>query len=288
MVFPILVVAACVGVFLIFGWISYEPKSLSDYLLDMRTGGASRRWHAAFELSKKLANQQGMSLPDQGLAESESGTSSQNAGAIREQDQGFVASLLELYEKSRHDDPRLRQYLVLCLGYVKGPGVREALVESLSDTDPVVRFYAVWSLAVQQDISSVPRLLDMLGQEDTDLRKVIVYALGVLHDPRALPSLKAALNDAEPDIQWNAALALARFGDAAGQPILMKMLDRDYLKQMGTVRERQIQQVMINAVRAAALLKDAQMTQRLEQISASDRNLKVRQAALQALTELKK
>ncbi len=285
MIFPILVVAACVGVFLIFGWISYEPKSLSDYLLDMRTGGSSRRWHAAFELSKKLANQQGMSLPDQGLADPEAAR--QGAGALKEQDQGFVASLLELYEKSRHDDPRLRQYLILCLGYVKGPGVKEALAESLSDTDTVVRFYAVWSLAVQQDVSLVPRLLEMLGQEDTDLRKVIVYALGVLHDPRALPSLKAALNDAEVDVQWNAALALARFGDASGCPILMKMLDRDYLKQMGTAQERQIQQVMINAVRAAALLKDAQLNERLAQISKSDRNLKVRQAALETLKELK-
>ena len=272
-------VAACVGIFLIFGLISYEPKSLSDYLLDMRTGGAARRWHAAFELSKKLARQRGLSHPDEAQGAS-AGTGRKEPGAV---DEAFVKSLLELYEKSKHDDPRLRQYLALSLGYVEGAGVREILVESLSDPDPVVRFYAVWSLAVQRDTGSVPRLLDMLKLEDPELRKVIVYSLGVLGDARAIAPLKEELNDPEVDIQWNAALALARFQDTAGAGTILKMLDRSYLKTASNMNERQTEQVMINAVRAAALLKDTTLKGRLVELSKQDPNVKVRQAVFEAL-----
>lgn len=280
MVFPVLVVAACVGVFLIFGLISYEPKSLSDYLVDMRSGGASRRWHAAFELSKKLAFQRGLSHPEN--PEEGSADAEQKALAA---DSGFVPSLLELYDTSKHDDPRLRQYLTLCLGYVEGPGVPETLNNSLSDPDPVVRFYAVWALAVRHDTGAVPRLLEMLKQEDPALRKVIVYSLGALGDTRAVPALQELLNDAQPDIRWNAALALARFGDASGVPVLATMLDRDYLKNVDGMSYAQQEQVMINAVRACALLKDPVLNKKLEEISGRDKSLKVRQAALQALKQ---
>ena len=260
-------VAACVGIFLIFGLISYEPKSYSDYLMDMRTGGSARRWHAAFELSKKLSHQQDIRPASKPVS----------------MEPGFVQSLLALYEQSKHDDPRLREYLALCLGYVQGPGVRAALVESLSDVDPVLRFYAVWSLAVQRDTDCLPRLLDMLAKEDNELRKVIVYSLGGLGDKRALPALKEELNDSQPDIQWNAALALARFQDAAGLAILLKMLDRDYLNQISGMNEKQKESAMINAIKAQAFLRDTSLTNKIETLSKQDSNLKVREAALQML-----
>ncbi len=250
---------------------SYEPKSYSDYLLDMRAGGSARRWHAAFELSKKLSRQQDINADVAG------------AEALVSIDPGFVQSLLALYAQSKHDDARLRQYLALCLGYVKGPGVRDALMESLSDADPVLRFYAVWSLAVQRDMDSVPRLLEMLPKEDNELRKVIVYSLGVLGDKRALPALKEHLNDSQPDIQWNAALALARFQDAAGLPIVLKVLDRNYLNQISGMNEKQKESAMINGIKAQAFLRDASLLNRIETISKQDSNLKVRQAALEML-----
>ena len=284
MVFPLLVVGACVGIFLIFGLISVEPRTLSDYLLDMRTGGAARRWHAAFELSKKLANQRGLAHPQETTEGEGQHAAHKESGPL---DQGFVQSLLDLYEKSKHDDPRMRQYLALCLGYVQGPGVREALMGSLTDTDSLVRFYAIWSLAVQHDTQAVPRMLEMLKDEDPHLRKVIIYALGTLRDTRAIPDLKGHLDDPQIDVQWNAALALARLGDGSGIPILKKMLDRSYLKDIHTMNDRQREQVLINAIRASALLSDASLMSALENLSGQDPDLKVREAALAVLKEKK-
>ena len=52
---PFLIILGCVGVFLLFGALSSEGKSASDYLEEVRTGHFNRRWQAAFELSGHLA-----------------------------------------------------------------------------------------------------------------------------------------------------------------------------------------------------------------------------------------
>ena len=246
----------------------------------MRTGGAARRWHAAFELSKKLANQRGLAHPQTGVGAEVAGPAGQGAPGIA--DQSFVNALLELYEKSKHDDPRMRQYLALCLGYVQGQGVREALIDSLLDPDTQVRFYAVWSLTLKHDTEVIPRLLSMLKDEDPALQKVIIYSLGTLGDSRAVPALKEHLNDAQSDIRWNAALSLARLGNSSGVSTLMQMLDRAFLQNISEMNDRQREQAMINAIRAAVLLNDASLAQKVAGLAKQDSSLKVRQAALEA------
>ena len=51
---PLLVVLACVAVFIGFGWIAYDRQSTSDYLNDLRSSWKPRRAQAAYELSKIL------------------------------------------------------------------------------------------------------------------------------------------------------------------------------------------------------------------------------------------
>src|SRR5439155_17634970 len=53
-IFPMAIVAVCVAVFVIFGMIAAEGKGPREYLAEVRTGSANRRWQAAFELSKVL------------------------------------------------------------------------------------------------------------------------------------------------------------------------------------------------------------------------------------------
>src|SRR5262245_42202647 len=53
-VFPMSIVAVCVAVFVVFGLIAAEGKGAREYLDEVRTGSANRRWQAAFELSKVL------------------------------------------------------------------------------------------------------------------------------------------------------------------------------------------------------------------------------------------
>src|SRR5258706_16220501 len=53
---PLAVVAVAVGVYLGFRSLIADDRSAQDYLTEIRTGGATRRWPAAYELSRLLAD----------------------------------------------------------------------------------------------------------------------------------------------------------------------------------------------------------------------------------------
>ena len=90
-------------------------------------------------------------------------------------------------------------------------------------------------------------------------------------------------------MRWNAAVALARHGSNAGVNVLRQMLDRGYVEQAvkRTVRADEDQDpvadVMISGLRAAATLKDESLKPSVTTLSQSDRSMKVRQAAIEAL-----
>jgi len=90
-------------------------------------------------------------------------------------------------------------------------------------------------------------------------------------------------------VRWNAAVALARHGRADGEGVLKQMLDRSYVEQRVTRDPRQnadadpVGDVMISGLRAAAVLKDPSLKPSVNTLSQSDRSLKVREVALEAL-----
>src|SRR4026208_533494 len=49
--FPLILIGICVGIFLFFGYLTYDQRSPSQYLSDIRSGSGTQRWQAAFELS---------------------------------------------------------------------------------------------------------------------------------------------------------------------------------------------------------------------------------------------
>src|SRR5262249_46317043 len=53
-VLPLLVVAFAVGIFLVFNLMTFDRRSPSEYLQEVRGGGPNRRWQAAFELSRSI------------------------------------------------------------------------------------------------------------------------------------------------------------------------------------------------------------------------------------------
>jgi len=58
-----------------------------------------------------------------------------------------------------------------------------------------------------------------------ELRSTAAFVLGVLGDTAALDRLALMLNDAHANSRYNAALGLARQGDARSIPLLLEMLD---------------------------------------------------------------
>jgi len=270
---PLLVVGATVLVYIGFRGLLSEDRSAEEYLTDIRSGGSNRRWPAAYELSRLMA--------DPEFAKKEETT--------------LAPELIKAFADSKNDDPRVRQYLALTLGRLTPPlpaDARQLLVEALDDPDSQTRISAIWALGSTRDGAIAPDISRMYESEDPGVRKMAVYALGSMPPDAGNDTLMKALGDAEADVQWNAAIALARHGRHEGIPVLGRMLDRAYVERNVTRQQQAreeidpVGEVMISGLRAIAALKDSTLSGQVEALSKDDPNLKVRQAAIETLNTL--
>lgn len=246
-----------------------DERSAQEYLTEIRYGGANRRWPAAYELSRLMADPK-----------------------VRAEDATLAPALVEAFEHSRDDDARVRRYLALALGRLDRPmpeRAAQALVSALDDPDSETRISAIWALGSAGDGSVTPAVERMYQSDDAGVRKMTVYALGALPGRTQTATLRAALADPVPDVQWNAAVALARQGQREGVPVIERMLNRAYVEKTVQIPSRPdldvdpVADVMISGLQAAAALKDERLRGPVSAVSRDDRSLRVRQAALDAL-----
>lgn len=262
-IFPMAIVAVCVTVFVVFGLIASEGKSARDYLGEVRSGGANRRWQAAFELSKVLQGKKDGALSDP----------------------KFASEAVTLFKESGNDDPRVRRYLALALGRLGDrsavPALREALDPNAPDSETVI--YSIWALGVIGDPAALPDLLKFAASEDPGYRKAAIHSLGAFPGDEARRALVAGLGDGVEDVRWNAAIALGHRGDAAAAPVLLAMLDRAALAKDADVSPAQAEDAALSAVAAAARLDDPALRAALETLREKDPSLRIREAAREAL-----
>lgn len=263
-IFPLSIVAVCVAVFVVFGMIASEGKGAREHLADVRTGGANRRWQAAYELAKVLQAGKDPALTDP----------------------TFTGEVAKVFEESSADDPRVRRYLALALGRIGDRRAVPALLKAVDDAgaegsraDPETQVYAVWALGVIGDPQAVPRLVTLARSEDAGLRKAAVHALGAFPGEDSRGALVTALADPVADVRWNAAVALARRRDPAAAPVLLAMMDRAELAEVPGLTDEQRTEAMVQAVGAAAALHDARLDEAIRRLRDGDPDLKVRQAA---------
>ena len=270
---PLLVVGATVLVYVGFRRMLAEDRSAEEYLADIRSGGSNRRWPAAYELSRLMAD----------------------PGFARDDEATLAPELVKAFAASKDDDPRIRQYLALTLGRLTPPlpdEARRLLVEALDDPDSQTRINALWALGSTRDASVAPSIARMYASEDAGVRKMAVYALGSMPADAGNETLIQALEDPAADVQWNAAVALARHGRHEGVAVLRRMLDREYVERNVTrqpqTREETdpVGEVMISGLRAIAALKESALSDQVKVLSTDDENLKVRQAAVETLKAL--
>jgi len=259
--FPLIIIAICIGIFLLFGYLTYEQKTAQEYLNDVRTGSElCCRWQSAYELSNIIASQK---------------------EKLRDKD--FVNDLVKVYQTSRSEDPRVRRYLALTMGHLGDPRAVPALVEGLNDTDIDNQIYNMWALGSIGGSAATPDIAKKLEAQDPALRRTAAYVLGALKDPRAIRDLKIALNDSSDDVRWNAAIALAQLNDDSGSDLLMKLLDRSYVDKLDGMNAEQKSQLVINAVKCLGLLKFQPAKDKIFELSQNDPDLAVRDASLEAL-----
>lgn len=259
--FPLIIIAICVGIFLLFGYLTYEQKTAQEYLNDVRTGSElCCRWQSAYELSNIISSQK---------------------EKLRSKD--FVNDLVKVYQTSRAEDPRVRRYLALTMGHLGDSRAVPALVEGLNDTDIDNQIYNMWAIGSIGDPSAVPDVVKKLEAQDPAIRRTAAYVLGALKDPRAIHDLSIALNDSSEDVRWNAAIALAQLNDASGSELLTKLLDRGYVDKLNGMTPDQKSQLVINAVKCLGLLKFQPAKDKILALSQNDPDLAVRDASLEAL-----
>jgi HEAT repeat protein len=285
--FPLIIIGLCVGIFLFFGYLTYEQRTPADYLGDIRSGTGTQRWQAAFELSNAVKS---------------------NPERVRTP--AFVESLLTAYKDSPDEDIRVRRYLALILGEMKERSAVPALVEELNRAerlktidwsqkggfqflrpslatiaDDLVQdqIYTLWALGSIGDNSAVPGVMEQVKNQDASVRKIAAYVAGVLGDPRAVEGLLPLLSDPKEDVRWNAALALALLGNADGTDLLMKLLDHSYAETLLDITVEEKNQLRVNSIKALAKLKHEPAQEKIREVSENDPVLAVRSAALEAL-----
>ena len=268
---PLAVVAVVVLVYGGFQMLVTNERTPEEFLNDVRVGGRERRWPAAYELSRLLADPE-----------------------VEAQHPNLGQALVQAFADSAGDDPRVRRYLALAVGRLRRlpPGASEELAAALDDPDSEIRISVIWALAAVGDASVVDDIEAMYLSEDAGVRKMAVYALGALPvDDRAV-TLRNALDDAAPDVQWNAAVALARHGRADGLTVLRRMLDREYVERTVS-RAPQVDaaldpvaEVMVSGLQAVAALQAPELRDEVVELSRTDVSLRVREGALRTLEVL--
>src|SRR5438876_634267 len=216
---PLAVVGVTVLVYVGFRSLLVEDRSAQDYLMEIRTGGSTRRWPAAYELSRLMADPK-----------------------VRA-DKTLAPALVKAFQESS-GDLQVRRYLALAIGRLDPPLPADAIADlthALDDPDSQTRISVIWALGSSGDEAVVPRLIPIYQAPDADagIRKMVVYALGALPGDTQFDTLRKALEDDTADVRWNAAVALARHGRNEGAGILQQMLDRAYVER--TVK-REVQQ----------------------------------------------
>lgn len=265
---PLAVVAMVVVVYGGFRMLLTTERTPEEYLQDVQSGGRERRWPAAYELSRLMAE------PD-----------------VESRNSTLGAAIVAAFRNSEGDDPRVRRYLALAVGRLDNPPVDavDALVDGLGDPNAETTISVIWALAALEDPSVRDEIQDLYESDDPGVRKMAVYALGALPGDGDLSVLRRALDDPEPDVQWNAAVALARQGVDDGKTVLARMLDREYVARTVTrvpavdAALDPVSEVIVSSLQAIGTLRATDFRERVATLSRDDENLRVREFAMRTL-----
>lgn len=261
-VIPFIIAMAALLLFASMHWLTREQLTAYDYLEQVKIGGITKRWQAAFELSKILAN------PN-----------------LIPQEERFANELTAAFQNSKTDDQRVQQYLALAMAKTGNPVFLNTLVAGLNGAGDDNLRTIIYALGLLKDKRAVPTLLQYLDNPDERVRSITVVALGNIGDENIRPALRRMLQDSEPNVQWGAAISLASFKDPAGKNILKNLLNRNYLSQYKEVDPQEQTQIVLEAITASSQLNDAELNKLLQELSKNDESMRVRSLSMAALQE---
>jgi len=260
-VVPFLIALFAVIVYLMVRVLTAEPNDAQVYLDHVKTGGTTKRWQGAFELSKILSNP-----------------------ALVPNDERFIQEMISAFEYSAHEkDSRIRTYLALAMGRTQDARYSETLISSLQENNSSVVAACAYALGLIKSNDALDDLFQLADHADSHVRLQVIIALGNYEDERTTDILLNALEDSEVNVRWDAAVALAKLKKDNGSRILLDLLDRNYLDSFSNIDPVEQDQAMLVAIQAVHKIINTEFEEVLLQLSENDRSMKVREAARKAL-----
>ena len=255
--------------FFMFQFLTYEKSTASDLLDNIQSGSATKRWQSAFELSNML-----------------------DASKIQNKTL-FNNKLVSLYDKSKHDDPRIRIYLALAMGKSNDSYFGSYLIETLkSDNDLTNRIAAIKSLGMLKYNQSCPLLENIILNSDYDSERLsAIISLGVIGNKKYNKVLIKMLDHEEPNIRWDAAIALAKMGDKSGIDIIANLLERNYYDSYPSMKDgtginvEETDNSIYTAIAISQVLIDFRFKNKLIYLGQNDKNIRIREFALKTLND---
>jgi len=224
--FPLLIVIASVGVFLLFGAIGGSDRTPAEYLDDVVSGGANVQKQSVQQLAIALAEER--RRVDRGEIPAERAFFAEPR---------FKEQLLRAFEASLKDDksPARQRALAICVGSLGDPKTVGVLERHLTKTTRrSVRCAIVSALGEIPGEAPVDALLGAMKDPDDSVRNFAVEGLsraGRRSAPAVKAALSAALRDESSMVAISAAAALALDGDDSGRALVAPLLDPEWVRK---------------------------------------------------------
>lgn len=269
LVFPLLLVGAAIGIYVIFGLSGRCVREPVELLEEVRNGGRNSRWQAAVDLARCL------SRPE----------SAKRNPAVR-------AGLLDLLHSE--PEPAIEPFLLSALACYRSHD-DAAVFERYCrvDHDATTRFHALHAMAGVPGKSAIAAAARVLRQDPDDgIRNLAVGVLAssmrVLDTASgewvaARHAARLALSDTAVQVRWNAAVLLGTHHDGESTPVLASMLDESEYARHSHVDGVQRQAAMLRALEAAAALEDEALRPYIVRLASSARDGQIRNKAVQVL-----
>jgi hypothetical protein len=299
-VIPMAIVIVCVALAFVFRWLTFEKKDTSTYLatLSSATRSSSQKEQDAMKLLQYVQDAkewQGIYDVTQQLRF--------NREAFLKENPDFPLKVAQIFQKSAGADRKVRQYLAQVLGLIGGSEVVNVLLSALEDSDSETVIHSMIALGQIGDPKAITPLIQLSKSDDRGVRQTAVFVLGNFDDLEARRRCTEALNDPDLLVTWNAAFGLARRSDPVALPVLERFLDADYIDNvtkayaptsnggtgassstpLATFHPDRLEQYRAVGVRLLGQYSDLAVRQKLEKTAINDRQLKIRQAAIEAM-----
>lgn len=260
---PGLIVGVIVLVWVLFNWIAQSGSGDPREYVEALRHNSPDVWQKAYFLADMLRNDRHNELRNNPALASDI------ADIL---DQRIAAGQMD------EADVNLRGYLSKALGQFNTPvGLPALLKAAATNRDEaelpvrIAALEAIGSLAVNvQTATSAPltdpALVDALLAASHDPASMIrlraAFVLGIVGGPKAIDRLVEMLADVDPAVEYNAAMGLARHGDARAIGTLASMLEvgessPSVKSEEPELRDEKRWTIIVNALRAVAQLAEA-------------------------------